>query len=225
MAITARQIITSALTYGLNRLSPGETLDDDLASVALSALNEIADEWSGENFMLWRDVLVNSGTTLIGITGTLGTTWAGIDPGQDILGVTYNNGQFDYPLSPLTMEQYHEEIRNKNLAGGLPQFWAYDNESTIFFYPACTGQTITLRVKQPISEFTGLDVAVTMPNGYLSAFGAVLAEKLAPSVVGQIPPNVARASSLAKLRILGQNMQPAIISNNGVRGNIFTGFR
>ena len=29
---TARQIITSALTYHLNRLSPGETLDADLSA-------------------------------------------------------------------------------------------------------------------------------------------------------------------------------------------------
>ena len=51
---TARAILQSALTLRLNRLSPGETMDPDVAALGLVALNEIADEWSGGDFLLWR---------------------------------------------------------------------------------------------------------------------------------------------------------------------------
>jgi hypothetical protein len=49
---TARQIITDALTFHLNRLSPGETLEADTADVCLSALNAFVDEWNVDGYAL-----------------------------------------------------------------------------------------------------------------------------------------------------------------------------
>lgn len=49
---TARQIITDALTFHLNRLSPGETLESDTANVCLSALNAFVDEWNIDGYAL-----------------------------------------------------------------------------------------------------------------------------------------------------------------------------
>lgn len=220
---TARQIITTALTLHLNRLSPGETLNDDLAASCLLGLNDIVDEWSGQASFLWRDLL--SSATVTGITATLGTTWADISPGQEIQGATYNSGSGDFPLESLSMAQYHEQVRIKSLSGGLPRFYAHDGASTIYFYPQCTGQTITLRTHQSMSDFADLDTAYVMPQGYRAALSAVLAERMAPSVLGAIPPTVLKASQAARSRIGAQAAEPAIINGAAPAGNILTGWR
>jgi hypothetical protein len=49
---TARQIITDALTFHLNRLSPGETLEADTADVCLSALNAFVDDWNVDGYAI-----------------------------------------------------------------------------------------------------------------------------------------------------------------------------
>ena len=56
----ARSIINGALTFGLNRLSPGETLNPDDAAVCLNALNHIADELNGSKAFLFREILTQS---------------------------------------------------------------------------------------------------------------------------------------------------------------------
>ena len=77
---TARQIISGALSFHLNRLSPGETLDADLATLCIDALNDIADEWSGSNHFLWREALYSAVVT--GQTATIGVDYTSISPGQ-----------------------------------------------------------------------------------------------------------------------------------------------
>jgi hypothetical protein len=57
---TARVIIRNALTFGLNRLSPGEQEDADLFGRCLDALGSIVDEINGGKGMLWREVLTAS---------------------------------------------------------------------------------------------------------------------------------------------------------------------
>jgi len=223
---TARQIITSALTVHLNRLSPGETLDADLAAPCLVGLNEITDEISGAGSMLWRETLENSLTTITGITATLGTDWANVLPGDDLLGATYNPGGYDFPIAIITMQQYQDDISVKTTSGGFPQYLAYDGQSTVFLYPGATGQTITLRIKRSITEFADLDTDYFMPQGWRGAMSAMLAERMAPSILGAIPPNIVRTAANAKRALTARAMQPAIIGGGGnsVRGNIFNGF-
>lgn len=220
---TARQIITSALTYHLNRLSPGETLDADLSAMCMTALNDIADEWSGSGTFLFRDILESA--TLTGITATLGTDFPSITPGQEIQGATYNNGAGDFPIEELTMQQYHEQVRIKTLQGGLPRYYACDGLATLYFYPSLSGQTVKLRAHQSIAEFADLDTEYTMPQGYRSGLAAVLAERVAPAVVGAVPPSVAKASNSARQRLGSQSSAPAIISGGAPSGNILTGWR
>ena len=101
---TARQIIAGALTHHLNRLSPGETLDADLAGMCLSALNEIADEWNGAGSFLWRDALYSAVVT--GATATLGVTFTGIDPGDNILSVARTAGSGSLTLEVSWLAPY-----------------------------------------------------------------------------------------------------------------------
>lgn len=215
---TARSIIAGALTHHLNRLSPGEALDADVASVALDALNFIADEWNGQKSFLFREVLTPS-TAISAASGSLGTTWVGLASGDEILGATVAySATLDVPLQPLTMQQY-AEISIKSLTT-YPAYYAHDGASTVYFYPVPTGQTVTLRTKQVVSDFADLDTDYTMPKGYKAALAAVLAEKLSPAMLGGISPAVAVAAKSARSRIAGQSINPAIIGGQPYAGPV-----
>lgn len=220
---TARSIITGALTFHLNRLSPGEAVDADVGAVCLDALNHIADEMNGQKAFLFREVLTTS-SAITGTSAALGVAWSGLSAGDEILGATvqYSAGM-DVPLLPISMEQY-ANIAIKTTAS-LPQNYAHDGQATVYFYPACSGQTVTLRTKQVVSDFADLDTDYTMPKGYKSAMAAMLAEKMAPSMLGGIPAPVAAASQAARNRLAGQAVNPSIIGGNHTRGSILSGFR
>jgi hypothetical protein len=205
-------------------LSPGETLEADLAAPCLVGLNEIVNEISGAGSMLWRETLESSLTPITGITATLGTDWANVEPGDDLLGATYNPGSYDFPIAIITMQQYQDNIAIKTTSGGFPQYLAYDGQSTVFLYPGATGQTISLRIKRSITEFADLDTDYFMPQGWRGAMSAMLAERMSPSVLGAISPDVARAAMTARRGLLARGLKPAIISGDTPRGNIFNGW-
>lgn len=219
----ARAIISGALTYWLNRLSPGEALDADVAATCLLALNDIVDELSGGESLLFREVFTAG--TVTGTSGTLGTTWAGTGSGDVILGATvsYQVGM-EIPLVPLTMGQY-ADIAQKATAS-IPQFYVQDGATTVFFWPAAAGQTITIRTLQNLSAFADLDTDYSTPAGWQSGLTAMLAERMATVLVGGIAPAVASAARSARLRLQSQSSNPEIISmTNWVGGNILSNWR
>lgn len=218
---TARVIIRSALTFHLNRLSPGEVEDADLFGACLNALNDIADEWNNARAFLFREILTAS-TTISSASAALGTAWASLSPGDEILGASFvSNGQ-DIPMSMLTMQQYHELVPDKAQTGD-PQFFAPDGLALVYFTPVPTGHTIKLRTRQTLSDFADLDTDYSMPKGYKSALSACLAERLAPSMLGGLPPAVALAARAARARIGASNAVPAVLGSTPRRGNIFSG--
>lgn len=217
----AREIITTALTIHLNRLSPGETLNDDDAARCLAALNNIADSWSGSKSFLFREVL-SQGLPITGSSGTLGVTWAGLLPGDEILGATVQyQGGTDITLDPMTVEQY-ASIPLKSTAS-IPQRYAHDGSATVYFYPGCTGQTVTLRTKQVMADFADLDTDYSMPRGYKSALAACVAEAVGRTL-GGLTPDVVEAAKAARSRVQGQAVNPAIIGGVNRRGNILAGW-
>lgn len=218
---TARQIITDTLTYGLNRLSPGEPIDADLMASCLQALNNVCDGLNGGRSFLFREVLTVS-SPITGTSALLSVAWAGIAPGTAIEGATvqYSAGQ-DVPLWPLTMAQY-ANIAIKDTAV-LPMYYAPDGLDTVYFWPACAGQTVTLRTKATFAEFVDLETDYSMPQGYRSGLAGLLGEKLAYPLLGRVPDPVARAAQMARQQLGGQSCNPAIIQLGPVQGNILDG--
>ena len=220
---TARSIITGALTFGLNRLSPGEALNADDAAVCLDALNHIADELNGSKSFLFREILTTS-SAITGASAALGVAWPTLAPGDEIEGATvqYSAGM-DVPMDPLTMAQY--AVISIKATASLPRYYAHDGLATVYFYPACTGQTVTLRTRQVVSDFADLDTDYSMPKGYKAALSALLAEKMAPTMLGGVTASVAQAAQKARNQLAQQGVAPAIIGGESVRGNILTGWR
>lgn len=218
---TARSIIRNALTFGLNRLSPGEQEDADLFGRCLDALGSIVDEFNGKKSFLFREILTTS-SAITGASASLGVAWASLASGDEILGATvqYSAGD-DVPLDPITMGQY-AEIPQKSTQG-IPCVYAHDGAATVYLYPAATGQTVTLRTRQVVSNFADLDTVYTMPAGYSSALEALLAEKMADTLVGGVSPKVAKDARGARLRLAAQAASPAILNVRPCRPNIITG--
>ena len=220
---TARSILQDALSFSLNRLSPGESADADTLAVGLLALNNIVDEWNGVKSLLFRTIITASASPVSASTGTLGTTWAGLSPGDEILGVTYLLDGMDFPMAPLTMRQYHEQVANKAEVSE-PEFWAHDGLSTIYFYPVPNGKTIKLRTRAAVSEFADTDTDYSMPAGFRSALTDCVAEKLAFVMLGGVPQNIAMAARAARNRIAAQVCSPEIIGRSPRRNSIIEGF-
>jgi hypothetical protein len=204
---TARSIIRGALSFHLNRLSPGESEDADTFNTCLDALNFIADEWNGSKSFLFKTV--RTAGTVTGASGTLGSTWA-LSPGVQILGASYNDGSIDVDMAELTIAQY-QSIPTKTTSGE-PHYWAYDGLATVYVYQVPTSRSVTLRTKGEVSDFADLDTDYSMPKGYKSALAACLAEKVAPVMLGLIPASVATAARLGRSQVHAQAFNPAILN-------------
>lgn len=204
---TARQVIGDALTFRLNRLSPGETLDADTAALCLSALNAVIDEINGGQTLLWRETLATS-SAASGSSATLGTHWPTLAVGTPILGASAALGGVERDLVPMTMAQYH--LWRDNI-GDLTHY-AHDGAATVYFVGNATGHTVTLRVKAAASSFADLDAAYTMPDGYRSGLADLLAERVASVLVGGVTRDVAMAAASARRRLLARATNPGVLS-------------
>jgi hypothetical protein len=198
---TALAIITDAYER-LNRLSPGEVLSADDAAFGLRRLNLLVDELAAQPAFLFRGVLTSapqSGPITLGVGA-----WAAINPGDEIVSATANN----LALSPITMQQYNELYRPD--VTGTPTCWAQDGLGTVYLWPVPTGQTIKLMTRATVAAFADLTSDYTLVDGWVNALGASLAVRLAPTLLGGLPPELVRAESRAMGVV--RRYQPAILN-------------
>lgn len=218
--VTARTIISLTLE-GMNRLSPGETVDADLAAVCLRRLNSIADDWSAGRSMPPQEQIVAGAVT--GQSLTLGAgAFAAIPAGTEVAQLQADG----YPMAPITMAQYNTIL--EKVGPGRPEVWAYDGLSTIYLYPAASGNTINALSRKPFSQFADLDAEYLLPAGYQGAFAAALAVAMAPALLGKVTNELIMAERRAMFRIETANVEPAMISSSPLTshcgGNILQGW-
>lgn len=202
---TALSIITDAYER-LNRLSPGEALSADDAAFGFRRLNLLVDEVSASNAFLYLSQLVSASQA-----GhiTLGAgAWAAIAPGDLIVSATADN----IAMSPITMQQFNELYQPT--ATGRPAVWAQDGGTTIYLWPVPTGQTIKLQTRETISQFADLTTDYALPAGWAAALGAALAVRIAPPLLGRLPPELVRAETEAMGNV--RHYGPAIINIDGI---------
>lgn len=207
MTITALSIEQDAYAR-LNRLSPGETLGPDECLFAFDRLNILVDELGGDNLFLFKDLLTSASVT--GASITLGAgSWLAINPGDDIVGAALIDASAgDYGLSPLTMQQYNEQV-SLPATTGLPTMYAYDGFATVYLLPVPTAKTIQIQTRTTVSAFADQTTSYTVPTGYRAMLGAELAVRLAPSVLGGVPPALISAAKAARI----ERFTPAIVDN------------
>lgn len=182
----ALDIITDAYER-CNRLSPGETLNADDAAFGFRRLNMLVDEMSANNTFLFKSLLTSAAQ--VGAI-TLGAgAWAAIAPGTEVVSATANN----QPLTRITMQQYNEMYQPT--VTGFPSLFAQDGLGTVFLWPVAAGQTVKLQTRVGVSAFADQTTDYTVPDGYESALGAGLAVRIAPTVLGAIPPYLIKAET------------------------------
>lgn len=219
--VTARTIITLALE-SMNRLSPGEVLDADLAAACLRRLNAIADDWSAGREMTPQDVIATG--VVAGPSLTLGVdAFAAIGAGDEIMSAQADG----FRMTQITMQQYNE-IQLKEQSG-RPEVWASDGLATVYLYPAAAGNTLSLLTRAPFSTFVDLDTEYTLPSGYQGAFAASLAVAMAPALLGGASPSLLLAERRALFNVSNANIRPAMLSANPLTphsagGNILKGW-
>lgn len=218
MTITARTIIQDALTFRLNKLAVGETMDADTAARCLDGLNSVVDEINGGLYSLWREILTAG--TVTGVSATFTAVWPAIRLGDPVLGATYAMNGLDLPIDQITMQQYHERVALKSTTG-KPAVYAYDGAETLYFSPVPnTATSVTLRTQQMVADFADLDTEYQAPDGWRSGLAAILAELMAPAMLGGVTPAVAKASSAARARLASQSYRPAIINGGSGGGRL-----
>jgi hypothetical protein len=203
----ALAIITDAYER-CNRLSPGETLNADDAAFGFRRLNLLVDEMSASNLFLFKSVLTSAAQT--GAIALGAGAWAAISPGDEIVSATANN----QPLTRITMQQYNELYQPTT--AGFPSFYAQDGLGTVYLWPVAAGQTIKLQTRVGVSSFADQNTDYIMPDGYAAALGAGLAVRIAPSILGAIPPYLIKAEAKCMGSI--SRYEPAIVDVHGFAG-------
>ncbi len=201
---TAISIIRDAYER-LNRLSPGETLSAEDADFGLRRLNLLVDELSASTAYLYLSQLVSAPQT-----GhiTLGVgAWAAIAPGDVVVSATADN----IAMSPITMQQFNELY--SPTSQGRPAVWAQDGAATVYLWPVPAGQTIKLQTRETISEFADQFTDYALPVGWAAALGASLAVRMAPSLLGRLPPELIRAEKVALENL--RHYEPAVVNVDG----------
>lgn len=171
----------------LNRLSPGETLDADTSALGLRRLNLLVDELSAIQQFLFQDVILSAPQT--GNITLAAGVWAAIASGNDVISAASNG----LPLVQITMQQYNAIFNQAQT--GSPTVYAADGLAAIYLWPVPTGQTLRLQYRVGAGVFADYTTDYSMPAGYRAALGAALAVRLAPSVLGKVPPELSRAES------------------------------
>lgn len=198
--MNALNVITDAYER-LNRLSPGETLSADDSAFGFRRLNLLVDEMAGKmgfNFLSLQTSAAQTGAITLGAG-----SWVAIAPGDEIISMTANN----LAMAPITMAQYNELYQPS--VTGLPTVWAFNGLTTVYLWPVPNGQTIKALTRSTLAEFADLTTDYTVPHGYEAAMGASLAVRMAPTLLGRLPPELLRAEQTALSSI--ERYEPAVL--------------
>lgn len=182
MTVTARDIIKKSMQK-IGALVKSEAPSSDEANDGLSALNAMIASWSNESLVLNARTLESftfSGGTqnyTIGSGGTFNTT----RPNNILDGYT-RIGTIDYPMT-IVSDEVFDSISFKPLQG-IPQYINFDGAyplATLKIYPIPQGSyTFYLLSEKSIAQFTTLDTAMSLPDGWERALIYNLALELAP---------------------------------------------
>lgn len=226
---TARTIIKRALQLN-GVLTKNESPSGDEASDGLDSLNYLISSWSNDSLLIYArlsesfPLIGGQASYTIGSGGDFNT----VRPMQ-ILSAFTRIGDTDYNMSIINGVEY-DKVMQKSIQVSIPDSLFYDGNAplgTITIYPVPTTGTLHIRSEKRLSEFTTLDAALELPEGWERALIYNLAIEVA-SEYGQ-PANDMVFSiamdSLAKIKTAVarnkmMNAYPDVESPN----NVFSGW-
>ncbi len=212
MATTAGDVIDRAFSK-IRIKAVGQIMSDADNAHALVILNDMVEEWAGENLMLYSQteesfpLVATQASYSIGEDST--PDFDTVRP-QEILDSTFvRNGNYDYPIKIISMGEYRK-IRNKASAG-RPRKLAYNPtypNGTIYLYrtPNSTDSIYLTSLKE-LSTFAALTTALSLPKGYNNALILNLAIMLSPDYGKKVDVVLATLAGSAKGKIKRRSVQ------------------
>lgn len=198
---TANQLIAQSLGL-LGVKDPIENVGGTEAASALIRLNTLVD-WLRIN-SLYTKYLQRVTYSLSTATATIGPAAnfaVSVRPERIELGSFFSSGGVDYPITPISAQDYDRIPVKTNGAIG-PDCVYLDRQtptSTLYFYPVpASAVTVTLLVQNHLASFADLTTSYTLAPGVERALMFTLAEELAADYEREIPPTVARNAASAR---------------------------
>jgi hypothetical protein len=237
MAYTGNDIIAGALRL-ISSLTPGEAINGQEASNALTVLNELLAAFSME------PGLINA-VTIEGFPLTVGKTSYTMGSGGDFNTVRadsiFNQWLYDsasgirYPIKQLSDNQYNS-IPLNNIQS-IPKSIYYDPQyplGVVYIYPVAglTTYSLYLESYKPIMQFTTLSTSMNLPAEYFKTLKLLLADELAPEYGYEIQPGSRLEKNIENARIMmkGKNFKRSVaafdagLGGRAIGGTILDGF-
>lgn len=191
-------------------LAASETPSAEDATLGLTRINELLDQWAAENLQIYT-------YTRTVFTITSGTATYNVGSGQTVnmtrpasptlinhvyFQDTSVSPTIEYTLSPLTEDAY-ALIPQKDLTSPFPTSWYYNPtypNGTLIFWPVPTKTTLqgVVYAPTPVGQFTALTSTLSLPPGYRRMIEAALAIELCADFGVQPSPVLVEAAKNAK---------------------------
>ena len=210
---TANDIINRALR-SLSVIGQGESADPDQAADCLVALNDMLASWANESLMLFQVVQDQITLTPGKKDYTIGEGAFDVNtvrPVEVLQAFVRLNGA-DYPVDVVSRDMY-QRITLKSTSSNIPTFLYYDTgfpASTLRLW-AVPSQANVLFIdsQKPLTGFSALSAAVSLPPGYERALRLNLAVELMPEF--QVSnPRLDMMAREAKAGIKRSNYKPPL---------------
>jgi hypothetical protein len=222
---TALDLIKAAMSKN-NVLAAGETPSAEDASVMLDRLNSLMTS-------LESDGMFNYTTTRTTVSLPASTTSLTIGPAQQIAmvrPVKILKGSFtrvsgvDYPLTPVTEQEYNDISLKSSIGSVAPTVCFYDGGTptgTVYFWPVASS-TVSVHLLSPAPGGEAVDTTTTydFPPGYRRMIENCLAVDSAPDFNVQPSPLVVQLAANAKrlLRRTNRKIPQLDLDRIGGRG-------
>lgn len=210
--MTGRDLISASLRL-IGVKASGESLEASEATDGLASLNRMIGSWSNEGLLIHAITAETPLTLTAGDASiTMGASGDITTRPQSIEKAVIRSGSMDYPLSPMTLEEY-SSISNKSTQG-IPDRYYDDGaypQRTITFYPVpSSAYSFVPWTKRALTALT-LDADISLPPGYEDALTYNLSIRLAPEYGKSVPAEVAAIAVETKDQIKSKNHRPSLL--------------
>lgn len=215
--MTGLQLIEGSLRL-IGVLAEGESLSANGANDALDSFNAMLDSWSNESLIVFPDLREVFALSSVGLSqtytwGTGGTLNSSrpMRVKKALIQLSSATTPTEIPVELLTMEEYASVIL-KTLQSNFP-LYAYIDDAyptrNVNVWPVPTDSTNSLVFysTKPLTQ-ASLNVALSLPPGYLRALRYNLAIELAPEYGKVIPDPVTAIAIESKAAVKRNNTKP-----------------
>jgi hypothetical protein len=206
---TAAKIIGQSLGL-LGIRSSADPVTGADAVICLERLNTLLDAWKVQPGYAYAATTISGAlgagvaSLTIGPTGDLATT----RPVRIEMGTKYTVDGFDYPIRPVTRQDFEEE-RLKTLQARGPCVVHYNPtlpDGVLHFWPTPSASvTLTVLMQVQLTAFADLTTDYSLPPGYERALVFTLAEEVGPDFERDVPPTVSKNAANARRLLMRSN--------------------